>query len=302
MTPTIVSKGGPAPTYVVQRVLGAYPNTRVLRPVGGGTRKRAASRLDAARRAPLRGTSVLARRTFRQVQRRQRDRQGARLLFGDARVPPLPNAEPIASKALKHGTDLGPLQAQPPEVLVLANAPLLPPTVFTLPTVATVNLHLGISPDHRGEHTIFYALYRGDFDHVGATLHRVDEGIDTGPLLAHVHPALEPSDTEASVLANSARLSAEVLVDYLRAVEVGTAGPGIEQPGRGRYYRFDDRRVWHDAHHLLQRKVLRRRPPKRPPRGALLPRTSRAGAGAGPRPLISLEARAAGEGTDFYYA
>ena len=51
-----------------------------------------------------------------------------------------------------------------------------------------VNLHGGLSPEYRGADCTFWALYNGEPENVGCTLHYINEGIDTGDLIAHISP------------------------------------------------------------------------------------------------------------------
>jgi methionyl-tRNA formyltransferase len=47
-----------------------------------------------------------------------------------------------------------------------------------------INLHAGITPRYRGVHGAYWALAEGRPDLCGCTLHMIDEGIDTGGVLA----------------------------------------------------------------------------------------------------------------------
>ena len=49
-----------------------------------------------------------------------------------------------------------------------------------------VNIHAGITPLYRGVHGGYWALAEGRRDLVGTTIHLVDDGIDTGRVLARV--------------------------------------------------------------------------------------------------------------------
>ena len=51
-----------------------------------------------------------------------------------------------------------------------------------------INVHGGLLPYYRGDHGVFFAVYDGRFDRVGATIHRVDPGIGTGELIEVVRP------------------------------------------------------------------------------------------------------------------
>ncbi len=46
-------------------------------------------------------------------------------------------------------------------------------------------MHPGICPEYRNAHGCFWALTRGDFEKVGITLLKVDEGVDTGNIYGY---------------------------------------------------------------------------------------------------------------------
>ena len=57
-----------------------------------------------------------------------------------------------------------------------------------------LNIHMGVSPYYRGSSTNFWALYDGRADLVGATIHRLTTGLDSGPILFHALPAVQDWD------------------------------------------------------------------------------------------------------------
>jgi phosphoribosylglycinamide formyltransferase 1 len=62
-----------------------------------------------------------------------------------------------------------------------------------------VNLHLGLSPYYRGTATNFYPLLNEEPEFVGATVHLIDAGIDSGPILAHARPEIVADDRPHSI-------------------------------------------------------------------------------------------------------
>jgi phosphoribosylglycinamide formyltransferase 1 len=46
-----------------------------------------------------------------------------------------------------------------------------------------INYHAGITPKYRGVHGAYWACVEGDTEHCGVSVHLVDTGIDTGPVL-----------------------------------------------------------------------------------------------------------------------
>ena len=57
-----------------------------------------------------------------------------------------------------------------------------------------LNIHMGVSPYYRGSSTNFWALYDRRPDYVGATIHLLSRGLDSGPMLFHAFPPTEAVD------------------------------------------------------------------------------------------------------------
>jgi folate-dependent phosphoribosylglycinamide formyltransferase PurN len=58
-----------------------------------------------------------------------------------------------------------------------------------------VNIHMGLSPWYRGSSTNFWPMYDRRPEYVGATVHLLTAGLDSGPMLFHAAPearALDP--------------------------------------------------------------------------------------------------------------
>jgi len=72
-----------------------------------------------------------------------------------------------------------------PDLVVARCKLILKPSIFAIPNAGTFVLHPGICPEYRNAHGCFWALVNRDLAHVGMTLLRIDEGIDTGPVYLH---------------------------------------------------------------------------------------------------------------------
>jgi len=154
------------------------------------------------------------------------------------------------------------LQALETDVLVTSACPLLRPEIFEIPRLATINIHRGIAPAYRGQRTIFWPLYFQDFDHIGITLHMIDRGVDTGPILARGFPKLCPLDSQATILAKNMEMAADLLGKFLANTEAGQFH-GVQQSGDGHHFRSRDDRIWMDLSYLFMRAIGRRPIPNR---------------------------------------
>jgi len=63
------------------------------------------------------------------------------------------------------------------------------PLIDLLMERQALNLHMGASPYYRGSACNFWAAYDEMPDHVGATIHMLSKGLDSGPILCHAFPA-----------------------------------------------------------------------------------------------------------------
>ncbi|MDC0931559.1 formyltransferase family protein [Methylophilaceae bacterium] len=58
-----------------------------------------------------------------------------------------------------------------------------------------LNIHMGISPYYRGSSCNFWALYDNNPSYVGATIHMLSKGLDSGNMLFHCLPNYVEGDT-----------------------------------------------------------------------------------------------------------
>src|SRR5215213_8029156 len=88
-----------------------------------------------------------------------------------------------------------------PDALVVACFPWrLPRAARSLASLGGINIHPSLLPALRGPDPVFWALRRGD-RRTGVTLHLLDAGLDTGPIIAQeavdIPPGIRAPDLEA---------------------------------------------------------------------------------------------------------
>jgi methionyl-tRNA formyltransferase len=103
---------------------------------------------------------------------------------------------------------------QPDLIVVAAFGQILRLPVLELPVHGCLNVHASLLPRYRGAAPVPAAILAGDSD-TGVTIMRMDEGMDTGPILAQAQCPIDPEDTTASLTAKLAKLGAELLIQTL---------------------------------------------------------------------------------------
>ncbi len=145
--------------------------------------------------------------------------QPVKALAGSAGLPvlqPLSLRRPAALTALQ--------RLQPDVGVVAAYGRILPPDVLAVPRYGYLNVHASLLPRWRGPWPIGAALLAGDVE-TGASIMRLDEGMDTGGVLARRPEPIYPDDTTATLEARLSALGAAILVETLPAYLSGTLAP-----------------------------------------------------------------------------
>ncbi|MES2047089.1 MAG: methionyl-tRNA formyltransferase [Pseudomonadota bacterium] len=127
------------------------------------------------------------------------------------------------------------LQNTPHDVMVVAAYGLiLPPSVLGIPPLGCINIHGSLLPRWRGAAPIHRAIESGD-GITGITIMQMEQGLDTGPMLAIESVPIAPDDNTGSLHDKLASLGGEMIVKTLRAMEHGPLAATV-QPEAGVTY------------------------------------------------------------------
>jgi methionyl-tRNA formyltransferase len=110
--------------------------------------------------------------------------------------------------------------------VVVAYGLLLPKAVLDAPRLGCVNLHGSLLPRWRGAAPIQRALMAGDAV-TGVQAMRMEEGLDTGPIILSADVPILPGDTAGALHDRMAREGALVLAEAAAMIESGQA---VETP------------------------------------------------------------------------
>ena len=115
------------------------------------------------------------------------------------------------------------LRSLAPDVsVVVAYGELLSGDVLRAPRLGSVNLHFSLLPRWRGASPVQHTILAGD-PVTGVTVIRMDEGLDTGPVLAMREHAIRPDDDAGSLGARLATAGGELLAEAVRGLAEGHA-------------------------------------------------------------------------------
>ncbi len=115
--------------------------------------------------------------------------------------------------------------------VVVAYGLLLPKSVLTAPRFGCFNIHASLLPRWRGAAPIQRAIMAGDTE-TGVTIMRMDEGLDTGPMMKRVSCPITDETTASSLHDELAKLGAAAMLDALKQPDAA----GEPQPTDGATY------------------------------------------------------------------
>jgi methionyl-tRNA formyltransferase len=99
--------------------------------------------------------------------------------------------------------------------------------VLAIPSRGTLNVHASLLPRWRGAAPVNHALLAGDTT-TGVTIMLVDEGLDTGPILAAAATPIRPEETAEELAGRLAELGADLVATTLTRWLAGEIVPQLQ--------------------------------------------------------------------------
>jgi folate-dependent phosphoribosylglycinamide formyltransferase PurN len=138
-----------------------------------------------------------------------------------------------------------------PDLIAVYGTGLIKAPVFDLdPMKGLINLHTGISPYYKGgPNCTLWCLANHEPQFIGSTIHRLDIGIDSGPILRTAQSPVEADDTVAGLACKAVAVGHELYVQVIEALARGLPITPVpqDQIGSGRTYLGRDWNVLHLA-------------------------------------------------------
>jgi len=138
-------------------------------------------------------------------------------------------APPVKQRALELGLEVAqPKKVRTPDfaaslraleadvAVVIAYGRILPRAVLDAPRRGCVNVHASLLPRWRGAGPIQWAIIEGD-RRTGVCLMQMDEGMDTGPVIARAETDIGPEETAGELGERLSQMGAALLTAHLEA-------------------------------------------------------------------------------------
>lgn len=144
-------------------------------------------------------------------------------------------------------------------IVVAAYGLILPKQVLEAPRFGCLNVHASLLPRWRGASPIQHAILAGDKES-GISIMQMDEGLDTGAVVASRSVALGERTTSSVLHDQLAMLGGEMIKDCVQQLSRGKELKAIPQPQEGATYapmlkKEDGRIDWHKSAFEIDRQI-----------------------------------------------
>ncbi len=162
--------------------------------------------------------------------------RGRRVAFSAVKEEALAWGVPVMQpRSLKDGEVVASLLELEPQVIVVAAyGQIVPPEVLAIPPFGCLNVHPSLLPNYRGASPVAGALLAGE-EETGITIMLMDEGMDTGPILAQARLSIAPQDDQGSLTEKLAYLGADLLLETLPRWLKGEIAPQPQEEDKATY-------------------------------------------------------------------
>ena len=131
------------------------------------------------------------------------------------------------------------LKALSPDLIVFTGGGLIRENILSIPSLGVMNCHAGILPEYRGMDVVEWPILEEGPERaqVGLTLHLMDRGVDTGPVLLKHRETMLPDESLSDLRKRLEGQMVDLVLEGILKLHDGSleAVPQAEQDGR-QYY------------------------------------------------------------------
>lgn len=123
-----------------------------------------------------------------------------------------------------------------PDLIVAASfTQVFSKEIVFLPRLGCINVHGALLPQYRGLHAHNWAIINGEAE-TGATIHYIDEGVDTGDIIAQGRVAITDEDDAVTLRDAVTRQAAGLLLEAISQIEQGAVARIEQDEAVARYW------------------------------------------------------------------
>jgi methionyl-tRNA formyltransferase len=158
------------------------------------------------------------------------------------------------------------IQSLKPAIIVVGGGwhQRIPAEILRIPEYGCINIHPSLLPEYRGTSVHIWQILNG-VSKSGATIHYMDEDFDTGDIIAQQEVEITIMDRPYNLARKVSLISAPLLVETLKRIELGSVEPKKQDVEETQYYhkwKWTEENLvipWHkcafDIHNLVRASI-----------------------------------------------
>ena len=147
---------------------------------------------------------------------------------------------------------------EPEVIVVVAFGQIIPKEILEMPKYGCINVHASLLPKYRGAAPIQWAVIDGEKES-GVTIMQMDEGLDTGDMLAKAIVPLDEKETGGSLFDKLSEAGGRLCVETLAKLEKGEIAPEKQGESPTAYASMLDKKMgnidWNKSAVVIERLV-----------------------------------------------
>lgn len=112
------------------------------------------------------------------------------------------------------------LRKAEPDVIINQSQYIIKKELLEIPKIGVINRHNALLPKNRGRLTPFWVLYKREKE-TGVSIHFVDEGMDSGPIIVQKKFMVEKNDSFNSLVEKNYKIASKAMNEALDKIESG---------------------------------------------------------------------------------
>jgi methionyl-tRNA formyltransferase len=147
---------------------------------------------------------------------------------------------------------------RPELIVVAAFGQILPPAILDFPPLGCVNVHPSLLPKYRGAAPFQMAIIKGE-TRTGVSVYRMDQGMDTGPLLLTREVEIGADETAEELGKRLAEIGGALVVEAIKGLKQGTLKPRPQDEQGASYAplfkKTDGLIPWQESAHQIRNRI-----------------------------------------------
>ena len=125
-----------------------------------------------------------------------------------------------------------------PDLIAFTGGGLIRPNILALPKLGVLNCHTGVLPPYRGMDVVEWTAAEKEVNMVGfgATLHFMDKGVDSGPIILTRNIRTQPKDDFHTIRDRLEVVMVELMLEGICGLRDGILQPQAQKNEDGRQY------------------------------------------------------------------